>query len=208
MTKFGEQSATTYLDPRGQQIVTVDHAKLSVTDTAAAGGGGAQEATRAAVDAAVQAYVADHYASGESATYETDSGLVVCISAAKFSPGNFWNGRWRSTWTITLSGDEIAMEGKFQLLVHYYEDGNVQLNSEFTASVEVSGSTPEEVAEAVASEMEREESSYQSAVHESYAVMSERTFKGMRRKLPVTRSTMDWDKAASYSVGAELGGAS
>lgn len=41
------------------------------------------------------------------------------------------NGRWRSVWTIAFaSGDSSAtLSGKFDLDVHYYEDGNVQLKA-------------------------------------------------------------------------------
>ncbi|KNC49406.1 F-actin-capping protein subunit alpha [Thecamonas trahens ATCC 50062] len=205
LTKYGEISPSEYLDPRSAQVVTVDHAKLEVTGTAPAPAPGANEDTRAAVDAAMVAYVAEFYPNGQVATYATETGLVICISAAKFSPGNFWNGRWRSVWTVTINGEDVTFEGKFNLLVHYYEDGNVQLNSEFTTSTEVTAATPEEIAEAAAAEIAREESSYQSAVGESYAVMSERTFKGLRRKLPVTRHLMDWEKTAGYNLAREMG---
>lgn len=40
-------------------------------------------------------YVEDHYPAGAGAVFAKDSGKMefsLCISAAKFNPGNFWYG--------------------------------------------------------------------------------------------------------------------
>lgn len=37
------------------------------------------------------------------------------------------NGRWRSTWTVSLGGGSVELKGVLKVQVHYYEDGNVQL---------------------------------------------------------------------------------
>lgn len=42
--------------------------------------------------------------------------------------------------------------------------------------------------------VEAEEGRYQASLNDTYAEMGEKTFKGLRRALPMTRSKLDWDK--------------
>jgi len=203
ITKYGEVSATKYLDPRGKQIVTIDHVKQTVTTTEAAPAG-ADEPLRASIDAAMAEYVKDHYKEGTSTVYAKDGDIIICISAAKFSPANFWNGRWISTWTVKRASGTV--EGTFKLSIHYYEDGNVQLNTETSKSVDVAIGDAASAGAAVKKAIARAENDYQSGIEETYKIMAERSFKGLRRRLPVTRHPMDWEKSVGYSIGKEIGG--
>jgi len=55
------------------------------------------------------------------------------------SVASYRNGRWRSVWTAKISGSKVTLNGHIQVNVHYYEDGNVQLNTEFKKSVPAEG---------------------------------------------------------------------
>jgi len=66
--------------------------------------------------------VADAFPEARYAVYGSEAPhgvktLTACISSAKFNPSNFWNGRWRSVWTVTLSADQStwAVEGAFKV---------------------------------------------------------------------------------------------
>jgi hypothetical protein len=52
------------------------------------------------------------------------------------------NGRWRSVWTCSFkqSGGNAELKGTLKINVHYYEDGNVQLNTNTSKTRQISGS--------------------------------------------------------------------
>jgi capping protein (actin filament) muscle Z-line, alpha len=45
-----------------------------------------------------------------------------------------------------------------------------------------------------------EEGKYQISLNDTYQEMGEKTFKGLRRALPMTRQKLDWDKVGIYGV--------
>lgn len=58
-------------------------------------------------------------------------------------------------------------------------------------------SSPTPSADKVLTLVESEEGKYQTSLAETYQDMSEKTYKSLRRALPMTRSKMDWDKVQS-----------
>jgi len=100
--------------------------------------------------------------------------------------------------------------GKIHVNVHYYEQGNVQLSTHHTVSFELSPAVASASAPVASSKIlaliEDEEGKYQISLGETYQDMKERTFKGLRRALPLTRQKLDWDKVMGYQLGAELAG--
>ena len=115
-TEVGEVELNQYVDPAGGKVYTVDHTDKKVTgtrDATAAEMGGEQSGLREAVQTAVKTYVTENFSdSVMSATYAKDGKVVVCISGAEFDARNMWSGRWRSTWTCTVEGDNVGMEGE------------------------------------------------------------------------------------------------
>ncbi|WAR26763.1 CAPZA-like protein [Mya arenaria] len=103
-----------------------DHLKKEALDFQPADVDHSAEPWRAAVESELTSYHKTFYKYGVSSTYGTSSGgsvtIIACIESHQFQPKNFWNGRWRSQWTVTFP----TSGGKTDL-VHYYEDGNVQL---------------------------------------------------------------------------------
>ncbi|KAJ1970800.1 F-actin-capping protein subunit alpha, partial [Dimargaris verticillata] len=97
--------------------------------------------------------------------------------------------------------------GTAKVVVHYYEDGNVQLNSNKVFTFELDQalqSDPEALASATLRKIKQGEKEFQLALNDSYHQLAESTFKGLRRNLPVTRNKVDWDKILGYKLGSEL----
>jgi capping protein alpha len=201
ITPFGRQPDGRYVDPRSKQVFSFDHLRKEISGAQAAGAAAGDEGLRAAVEAAADEYIADHYHTGTVTVYSHEGSIVVCIEDHKYQPHNFWNGRWRSQWTMDASG---SVAGKLWVHVHYYEDGNVQLqsNKDVDGSVQVgdAGAT----AKALFKLILNSENEYQTAISENYNAMSDTTFKALRRALPITRSKVDWHKILNYKIGKEL----
>ena len=88
--------------------------------------------------------------------------------------------------------------------MHYYEDGNVRLLTNKPSSVSV----PSGSGSGIVKEISTNEKKYQEELNRGFTGLSEGTFKGLRRQLPVTRQKIEWDKITSYRVGQDIGGGS
>jgi capping protein (actin filament) muscle Z-line, alpha len=133
-------------------------------------------------------------------------------------------GRWRSEYIVDL--DENKVNGRVLVNVHYYEQGNVrdifvscctnlthlfgqvQLSTTHAISLTfppvIVISPASTAASKILALIEDEEGKYQTSLNETYHEMGEKTFKGLRRALPLTRQKLDWDKV-HYSPGLEGG---
>ena len=112
------------------------------------------------------------------------------------------NGRWRSLYIFDPSSGNL--EGSVKIDVHYYEDGNVRLLTNKPSSVSV----PSGSGSGIVKEISTNEKKYQEELNRGFTGLSEGTFKGLRRQLPVTRQKIEWDKITSYRVGQDIGGGS
>lgn len=84
--------------------------------------------------------------------------------------------------------------------VHYYEDGNVRMST--SKKVELSSGIGS--ADAVVKEIAKAENKYQEELNRAFTSLSEGSFKGLRRQLPVTRQRVEWDKIGGYRVSREF----
>ncbi|KAM0922051.1 hypothetical protein ACQ4PT_006316 [Festuca glaucescens] len=220
ITTYGELDKNNYLDPRTAQVATVDHIKQTCTKLRPAADeelpSAYIEEFRNAIDVEVSKYVGEAYPKGVCAVYCTsgkdieepgaDFGLAVVISAARRSPQNFCNGSWRSVWTLEFSYafQLVEIKGKIQVGAHYFEEGNVQLDTDVDRKDSTLLQTPEDTALSVTNIIRHQESEYFSSLEESYLNLSDATFKDLRRKLPVTRTLFPWHNTHALSLTRDL----
>lgn len=194
----------TFIDPKSKVSFSFDHTILEVSDVQDATSPQAAEPLRLAMEDAMERYAADHYPDGVCSVFgKEDGSVVVCIVDNKFSPNNFWNGRWQSSYTVDTNSKKVT--GEIKVLVHYYEDGNVQLNSTKTVEFEITGSQDHaSVASIVSKTILKQENLFQSSLNENYAQLSDNAFKALRRALPVFRTKIDWNTIGGYKIKNEL----
>ncbi|KAF8527514.1 F-actin-capping protein subunit alpha [Hysterangium stoloniferum] len=201
----GEQER--FRDPRSKTTFIFDHLTLEAADVQDYQPDEEAEPFRAALESATTTYVSDHFAGGVAAVHAISaSKYIIQIVANKYNPHNYWSGRWRSEYIVDI--DEAKLRGKVLINVHYFEQGNVQLSTTHTPTFELTPAIISSPNAASASKIlaliETRETEHQTALFDSYYEMGERTFKGLRRALPLTRHKIDWDKVLGYKLGAEL----
>jgi capping protein alpha len=206
LTKYAEKDVAHYLDPRSNQVLTVDHVHSKATSAVPADEPCANDPLRKPLEDAIVKYVTEHFPVGVGAVYRASASddLVVCIAASKFSSSNCWSGRWRSVYRISPEGSSSAkLSGTMKLTVHYYEEGNVQLNTNHEHGEQVKPkncSTPAQLVEGVVKAISKCEQNFQTQVDSMMNTMSDTTFKSMRRKLPVTGTLFDFTKAVGHAL--------
>lgn len=220
ITPFNEIAENEYLDPRTAQVAVVDHVKQACTDVRPASD---EELTspyieelRCALDAELMKYVSEAYPKGVCAVYcvkgkdveEPGSNyeFVVVISAARLSPRNFCNGSWRSIWKLEFKDEDqlVEIKGKLQVGAHYFEEGNVQLDTKHECKDSTLFQSPEDSATAITNIIRQHETEYLASLEASYLNLPDTTFKDLRRKLPVTRTLFPWQNTAQFSLTREI----
>jgi len=213
ISKFGEINPNEYLDPFSRTVVTFDHFKQEVSGSRDASDSDFDadvEPYRKAVEKKVLEYVGNHYDLGSSAIYGSRDGsnyvVTVAISSAIYNSSNFYNGRWRSVYSAKFApGKKADVEGSIRTTVHYYEDGNVQLNSNFSKKRQgLAATNPDALAEALLKVITEIEGDFQNHLEISYEKMGSTTFKALRKALPITGTKITWAKIGQYKLGAEL----
>jgi capping protein alpha len=206
VSKIGQPQPGKFLDPNSGKLYEFDHmARKWLTDKATGSANDTSNAKlRSALEKALRKYVEEFYVDPKDyalAVYDQgDGNLVVLISAKRVNLGNFWSGGWRSTHTVNVAGSKGKVSAHINANVHYFEEGNVQLNTNFDEEFDVKVEDPESFSKEVSEVIKGVENKFQKNMEEMYLNMHTQTFKAMRRFLPVTGTKMDWNPNAHRMV--------
>ncbi|OQR97077.1 F-actin-capping protein subunit alpha [Achlya hypogyna] len=218
----GEVDPTHYIDTKSKKVWGFDHLtqELLAHDVSDCPEKFTMptEPFRLAVQQALDGYVFTQFANqGAAAVFSTgDNELTIVLSTERINLRNYWcdrdyatatkrvltSGRWTSQWTLNL--DSRVLKGAIDLHVHYYEDGNLQLQSRKAVETTLASTDASVVGAAVVQAIRDEEHVIHSNLEDMYINMSEETFKEMRRVMPVTQTKMEWSIHA-HRTAKDLG---
>lgn len=190
-----------FVDPSTGKTHTLDSQSMVSKDST--GGDDFQDdPLRKAVDDAVQKYMQAHYlkkdyADNACAVFQGDEGLKVVLSAKNTSLGNYWTGSWRSTYSLK----DGKLSGVIRIQVHYFERGNVQLNTKFENEKDVGQSDdPAAMATNIVKAITEMENGFQTGLSEFFASTTA-SFKKVRRGLTIQGTLFDWRLSLHENVG-------
>lgn len=118
----GQSGGGRFYDPRTKTSFKYDHLRKDASDYQPYETDAHVESWRSALDHEVLEYTANHYRHGVSSVFgrsykNGEISLNICIEDHQFQPKNFWNGRWRSQWHVTIAPGSSTAELKGVLKV-------------------------------------------------------------------------------------------
>lgn len=193
-----EIDPTHYFDSKSGSVFALDHLSLKATEDTSTPNNLDQshEEERLSLQDALDKYMANRYLPENCAAgaFSQDNKLVLSIAGERPNLRNFWSGKWLSNWAVQLSPGEATLTGSIKVHAHYFEDGNVQLQTtKDIPQVVFPYTEPSELASQVVSHIDSVETDLQKGFEEMYGNMNEETFRAMRRIMPVKRTKMEWN---------------
>jgi hypothetical protein len=61
--------------------------------------------------------------------YHKDGGIFIVIAGERSNLKSFWSGKFQSQWNVTVDGSTARLSGESKIHVHYFEDGNLQMQT-------------------------------------------------------------------------------
>lgn len=144
-------------------------------------------------------YGDDHYPSTFAFTLVPDSGdLEIVIIGERKNEDNFFTGRWKSQYTLKSTGSIV---GSVSLDIHYYEEGNVRLNFGEQVDSKINSTSATDIVNFI----NNTENEITLKIVEYFNELNQKSFKNLRRLLPITRSKVNWGKAiGNYRLGLDV----
>jgi len=191
-----------YQNPSTGEVVEFDVSKTGVKATERKEGEVEANEFRDKVAAALKKHMKEHYltelyATRVSAVYAKGDDITCIISSKNTNLASFWTGNWQCTYTFTKGGN--AIKAQLKINVHYYEGGNVQLNSSKTREIECDCKGDDGGVKNVIKEISDFENEFQNGISNYYAENQD-SFKKVRRGLTIQGTKFDWRVAIHENI--------
>lgn len=155
----------------------------------------------------LQQYGEDHYPSGYAFSVipgdstSNESTVRVIIIGQRLNGDNFYTGQWKGDYLYDETTKEL--NGRISLDIHYYEDGNVRLRFDEPIETVRLGQGNESLA--IVNAINSTESDVTRQIMTQFNELNQKSFKNLRRLLPVTRAKINWGKAiGNYRLGSDV----
>jgi len=207
-------NGNTFFDGKTVQVHEVDPVSAKVVSSAPFDEhDGEVEPWRSALFSEVEAYVNNYYPQGVCAVTGSKQGsvyvLTIGIAAHLYNPRSFYNGRWRSVWTVKFNpGGAADLSGKIRCNVHFFEGGNVQLKTDADKSKRgIPAQNAQQLAQNIAGSLGALEGDWQNQFEGLFENMGVTTYKALRRPLPMTCQVIGskWAMIHTFKLGGDLG---
>eukprot|EP01060_Flectonema_neradi_P027711 TRINITY_DN3731_c0_g1_i1.p1 TRINITY_DN3731_c0_g1~~TRINITY_DN3731_c0_g1_i1.p1 ORF type:complete len:294 (+),score=66.71 TRINITY_DN3731_c0_g1_i1:56-883(+) len=145
----------------------------------------------------VTAYINDHYRSGTGCVFSVPEGLVIVVNSEKSNPGSCWSGRWKSYLMITnITATDCSTNGLIENDVHYYEDGNIQMDTSKELAKDFTASDSAALAKKVVTYLDDAEREFHMKIDEVCQTLADKSLKSLRRRLPVSKQLFNFSSGA------------
>jgi len=212
LSKYNSLGGRQFIDVKNGQIITYDHVNQKIIDTSLYTVADMEtEPWRVAMQAEAEKYVNNYFVGVTANVFSCPSegsqlSLAICISGLLLKTVAFYSGRWTSIWTVKFTpGKTSDLVGTVKSDVHYFEGGNVQLNTNVTKSKKgIPAPNPQGLAENIMGTVNAIETDFQNQLELNFENMGQTTFKACRRALPIDGRKIRWSQITGYKLGADL----
>ncbi|XP_067855036.1 F-actin-capping protein subunit alpha-2-like [Heptranchias perlo] len=207
ITEHGDLGNGYFLDPMQKISFKFDHLGKKVSDIQPCALDAPVESWRSAIESALTTYVKKHYPDGNCSIYGKTFGkqkvITACIESHKYQRNEFWNGLWKSEWKLVLCPTHVEVIGTVKAQAHYFEEGSINLTSDVDVKQKLSLRNECEGASVFVKIIENTDTEFQLGLMENYQKLDS-LLKGLRRQLPFTHTTIDWNKIINAKIVKEM----
>uniref|UniRef100_A0A8C6J2I9 F-actin-capping protein subunit alpha n=1 Tax=Melopsittacus undulatus TaxID=13146 RepID=A0A8C6J2I9_MELUD len=204
LTHYNDLGGNRFFDPQGKFSFELDYLR-QVTRKPQLHGVllDKGELWRETLHKGLKAYISCHFPIANCCVFKKSLGkrqmLVACIEAHQYQPSHHWNSHWKSDWTLALTPFTTQVTGIFLLQIHYFKDANLHVTVSKSVSDTLHMIDQSQFATDFVRFLKAEDTRFHTAILEDLQACSEDIWgKNLRRKLPVTRTFINWNIEALF----------